>query len=57
MKRGRLQSKDWTACACTDEQIGEAVLACPRCSEPECFATCSGFEEVAVADEAEAVPA
>lgn len=38
-----LQPDEFVACACTGEQIVDAAVACPRCGELECFASCSAF--------------
>lgn len=45
---------DVTACACTDEEILAAFEQCPRCGEPDCEASCSGFDTADQAEEPDA---
>lgn len=43
------------ACECSDAQILDAAVSCPRCGECDCFASCSAFQAVSPsADLAEA---
>jgi ParB/RepB/Spo0J family partition protein len=39
-----LEDGGFTPCACSDEEILDAAIKCPRCGEPECFATCTGYQ-------------
>jgi ParB/RepB/Spo0J family partition protein len=50
-RRSNKKPADWSPCRCTDEQITDAIVACPRCGEPECYASCSSFDAVAEVDE------
>lgn len=57
-----VQPDAFVACACTDEQIIDAAVACPRCGESECFAICSAFslptaEEETMGDHVDAADA
>jgi ParB/RepB/Spo0J family partition protein len=52
IRRGK-QDHEWQPCECTDEEIRAAILSCPSCGEPDCEASCSGFEAMATVDEEE----